>query len=144
MQGPSRHHFRRAFLTLLVLASAAGWLYVIYNQNRAKDPLEVVKKHFVFYPEYSHGVWREAHCSQTNNDACRNVTYTIPVSGCGTITFDWRVISQEDADSSWTYLGANPNLDETKYPLYAVLNEDSRLIDSPAMGKPLPQACQLR
>ncbi len=144
MQGPSRHHFRRAFLTFLVVASAAGWLYVIYNQNRAKDPLEVVRKHFVFYPDYSHGVWHEEKCTRADGEKCHKVTYTIPVKGCGPVTFDWRVFPTQDAEPTWSFKGASPKLDETRYPLYAMLNEDSRLIDSPALGNPLPETCQLR
>jgi hypothetical protein len=140
----SWQHFKRAFLILLTLVAAAGWLYVIYNQERSNDPMEVVKKRFVFYPEYSHGVWREKECAHVDGDKCREVTYTIPVKGCGPVTFDWLVSTGEGADAAWTYNGTDPRLDESKYPLYAVLNEDARLIDSPALGKPLPETCQFK
>jgi hypothetical protein len=45
---------KNIFLSVLALAAGAGWLYVIYDEHRAKEPMEIVKKHFVFYPEYSH------------------------------------------------------------------------------------------
>jgi len=66
------------------------------------------------------------------------------VKACGTITFDWRVFPDEDGDATWTYQGPTPKVDESKYPLYAVLNEDSRFIDSPALGMALPRACQVK
>lgn len=142
MQRSSWSHFKSAFLILLTLVAAAGWLYVIYNQRKSNEPVEIVQKHFVFYPEYSHGVWHEGPCARAGGEKCREVTYTISVQGCGPVTFDWRVIPGEDADASWSYNGASPKFDENKYPLYAVLSQDSRLIDSPALGKPLPQTCR--
>jgi hypothetical protein len=135
------HYCKHTGLVLLTLAAIAGWLFVVYIQNRSREPMEIVKKHFVFYPEYSHGTWREAPCGDAKQDGCRDVTYTISLAGCGPVTFDWRVSQGEDADSDWTYNGPRPKLDESEYPLYAVLSEDSRLIDSPALGKPLPQTC---
>ena len=140
----SWHRLKHAGLILLTLVAAAGWLYVIYNEKRSNDPMEIVKKHFVFYPAYSHGVWREEECSRVDGDKCREVKYTISVAGCGPVTFDWRVSAGEDADATWTYNGAIPRIDENQYPLYAVLNEDTRLIDSPSLGKPLPETCQFR
>jgi hypothetical protein len=135
-------HFKNAVLILLGVAGVAGWLALIYIQHRANQPIEIVKKHFVFYPEYSHGTWREAPCSGA--EKCREVTYTIPVKGCGPVTFDWRVQAGDDRDPTWSYNGANPKFDEDKYALYAVLSEDSRLIDSPALGKPVPDTCQMK
>src|ERR1700733_9738118 len=131
MQAPSRLHFKHvkhAFLALLTLAGAAGWLLVIYAQNRSNEPMEIVKKHFAFYPEYQRGIWREAPCSDPGEKKCREITYTVPVKGCGAVTFDWTVLAGEDADSSWTYNGPTPKFDETQYPIYATLSEDSHLI----------------
>jgi hypothetical protein len=139
-----RQHLTSASLTFLCLVGAAVWLYVIYAGRRAHDPVEIVKKHFVFYPEYSHGVWREAKCANVASEGCRNVTYTVPVKGCGPVTLAWRVFSGEDIDGAWTYNGATPRVDENAYALYGVLSEDSRLIESPALGKPVPQSCQLK
>lgn len=144
MPFPSLEHFKNTFLAIVVLAGGAGWLYVLYNDHRSKEPVEVVKKHFVFYPEFSHGVWREAGCPAGEKQKCREVSYTVPLKGCGTVNFGWRVFPQEDADATWSYTGPNPRIDENKYPLYAVLNEDSRLIDSPAVGLPIPDTCQLK
>jgi len=144
MQELSWGRFKHAFLIVLVFVAAAGWLYVIVNEHRQNDPMGIVRKHFVFYPEYSHGVWREAKCINVDREACREVTYTIPVKGCGPVTFDWRVFRGEDGDKTWSYIGANPSFDETKYPLYAFVSEDSHFIDSPALGKPLPETCQFK
>jgi len=138
------HHFKHAFLILLTLVAVAGWLYVIYKEERSNEPMEIVKKHFVFYPEYSHGVWREEECAHVDGNKCREVRYTISVRGCGPVTFDWRVSVGEGADAAWSYNGPSPRFNENEYPLYAVLNDDSRLIDSPALGKPLPETCQFK
>ena len=142
MQRSYWHHFKQTSVILLTLGAAAGWFYIIYKGRRANDPMEIVKKHFVFYPPYSHGTWRETECRNADTQKCREVTYTVPVTGCGPVTFDWRVSPGDDADSSWSYQGSSPKFDESKYPLYAVLNGDSRLIDSPALGKPLPPNCR--
>jgi hypothetical protein len=144
MQGFGWHHIRRAILTLCVAVAAAGWLYVIYNERRSHDPTEIVKKHFVFYPDYSHGSWHEGQCADARKEKCREVTYTVPVKGCGAVTFDWRVFSDDDGDATWTYQGPSPKVNESKYPLYAVLNEDSRFIDSPALRTALPEVCQVK
>ena|SRR5271165_1662831 len=144
MQKSSWRRLEYGSLTLLVVAAAAGWLYVIYNQHRANDPVEIVKKHFVFYPEYSHGVWRQGQCAHVDKKGCREVNYTIQVKSCGTVNFEWRVFPDEDATATWTYVGGNPRIDENKYPLFAMLNEDSRLIESPALGSPLPETCRLK
>jgi hypothetical protein len=144
MQEFPRQRFKNALLILLVLVAAAGWLYVAYNEHRASDPTEIVKKQFVFYPEYSHGAWREGSCPSVDAEKCRDVTYTVPVKGCGTVTFDWHVYPGEDAAAKWSYNGTSPKIDEAKYALYAVLSEDSHLIDSPALGKPLPENCAFK
>jgi hypothetical protein len=135
--------FKNASLILLMLVAAGGWLYVTYNGYRANNPTEIVKKHFVFYPEYSHGVWREGSCGGVNGQKCRDVTYAVHVRGCGTVTFHWRVFPDGDAAAKWSYDGTSPKFDETKYALYAILSEDSRLIDSPSLGKPVPDICPL-
>ena len=147
-------HWRRLEHTgtaVLLCAAAAGWIYVAVNQHRQKDLVVIVKKHFMFYPEYSHGAWREGPCTQPASPAsgtdakdCRDVTYTTPVKGCGTVTFDWSVVpGNDDADATWTYNGARPKFAEAEYPLYAFLDEEGRFIDSPALGKPVPEACRV-
>jgi len=144
MPGSFWHHLKHAPLILCVLLAAAGWLYVIYNEHRSNDPMEIVKKHFVFYPEYSRGAWREGQCLNAGGKKCRDITYTVPIQACGPVTFDWNVFPGDDADTTWAYNGTYPKIDENKYALYAVLNEDSRLIDSPALGTALPAACQAK
>ncbi len=144
MHESSWQRFKNALLICLVLVAAAAWLYVIYNEHRANDPMEIVKKHFVFYPEYARGVWREGSCADVDTGKCREVTYTVPVKSCGAVTFDWHVFPGEDADTRWSYNGTNPKIDERKYPLYAVLSEDSHLIDSPALSEPVPQTCPFK
>jgi hypothetical protein len=144
MEKASWDRFKHAFLVLLVFVAAAGWLYVIVNDRRQNDPIQIVRKRFVFYPEYSHGVWREGPCTRVDTEGCREITYTVPVKGCGPVTFDWRVFPGDDADKTWSFDGTNPSFDETKYPLYAFVSEDSQFIDSPALGKPLPETCQLK
>lgn len=143
MQGFPWRHVKHGALMLLLLVAAAGWLCVIYAEHRSNEPIEVAKRHFVFYPQYSHGVWREEECA-SDKQGCREVTYTISVQGCGPVKFHWRVFPGEDADTTWSYNGTSPKFDEEKYPLYAILNQDSRFIDSPALGKPVPQTCQAK
>ncbi len=137
-------HSKRALLALLVGLSAMGWLYVIYSERQSKNPTEIVKKHVIFYPEYSHGMWQEGHCGQGQSDGCRDVKYTLSVPGCGSVSFDWRVFPDKDSDTAFSYQGSTPKLNEDKYPLFAVLNADSLLIAPPAVGQPLPQSCQLK
>jgi hypothetical protein len=138
------HLLKNISLAVLAFAAGAGWLYVIYNEHRSKQPLEIVRKHFVFYLEYAHGSWREGQCSSAGKEKCREVTYTIPLKDCGAVRFDWLVFEGEDDDSTWSYNGTSPRIDESKYPLYAVLSEDSHLVDPPAVGRPLPETCQLK
>jgi hypothetical protein len=139
-----KRHFKTAMFVMACVLSGAGWWFLIYEGNRAKDPLEIVRKHFVFYPEYSHGVWRDGPCGGAQETECREITYATPVGNCGRVTFRWRVLNGADTDASWVYEGATPHFDEGKYPLYAILNPDSRLIDSPALGKPLPNSCPFK
>ena len=54
-----RKRIRHLNEIVLLCGAAVGWLYVIVNGRRQREPMVVVKKHFLFYPEYSHGVWRE-------------------------------------------------------------------------------------
>ena len=103
--------------------------------------MEIVRKHVAFYPEYSHGSWQKGACTDKE---CQEVSYTVPVKACGPVTFRWRVFPGEDADASLSYQGANPTLDESAYPLYAVIDDDSHFIDSPALGKQVPSVCQLK
>src|SRR5579863_3637360 len=120
-EGFARRHFKSIFLILVVVASGLGWLYIFVNGRRQNEPMQVVKNHFAFYPDYSHGVWREAPCAGASREACKEVTYTIPVQGCGPVTFDWRVFRGDDGDNGFSYVGAKPALDESKYPLYALV-----------------------
>jgi hypothetical protein len=136
--------FKLALQIFLLFVGAAGWSYVLYNEHRAHEPVEIVKKHFLFYPEYSHGVWREQPCASVDGKKCREVRYTVPVNGCGPVTFAWHVSSGEDEDATLSYNGTYPKFNEDKYPLYAVLSQDSRLIDSTALGKELPETCQFK
>ena len=148
-------HWRRleyAGTVVLLCAAAAGWIYVAVNEHRQKDPVVIVEKHFLFYPEYSHGIWRQGPCapstfrpaSEADAQGCRDVTYTIPVKGCGTVTFDWSVVpGNDEADATWTFNGERPKFDEAEYPLYALLDEEGHFIDSPALGKPVPEACRV-
>ena len=126
----------------------------------------IVKKHFLFYPEYSHGVWTEGPCKASGAGTaagagrnpgsdvkgCSDVTYTIPVKGCGNVTFDWNVFPGDgDADATWMYnppptladklQGRGQKIDEAAYPFYAFMGEDQRFIDSPALGKAVPEEC---
>ena len=122
------------------------------NEHRQKDPLVIVKKHFLFYPEYSHGFWRQGPCvpstfrpaSEADVQGCRDVTYTIPVKGCGTVKFDSTVVpGNDEADATWIYNGERPRFDEVEYPLYALLDGEGHFIDSSALGNPVPKACRV-
>jgi hypothetical protein len=145
MQSSFWNHCKNGLLILVAVLAGAGWAWVIHIRNLANSPTEVVKRHFVFYPEYSHGTWQENPCADAGAGKCNEVTYTIPVKGCGPVTFDWRVFAaDEDGEPTWSYNGTRPSFDESQYPLYAILNQDSHLIDSPALGKPLPTSCPLK
>jgi hypothetical protein len=153
--------WRHVIEAVVVLAAAAGWAYVAVNAHRQKDPVVIVKKHFLFYPEYSHGVWTEgpraaagAGAGSGTAKGCSDITYTIPVKGCGDVTFDWNVFPGDgdgDADATWKYnppptlagkvQGRRQEVDEAAYPFYAFMGEDARFIDSPALGKAVPEVC---
>jgi hypothetical protein len=144
VQATLRHRLKHAWLISFLLVAAAGWSYLIYNEHRANDPMEIIKKHFVFYPDYSGGVWREEACIKAYKEKCREVTYIVSVKGCGPVTFDWRVFPGEGGDTTWSYQGARPSVDESKYRLYAIVNGDSRFIDPPALGTAPPTVCQVK
>ena len=144
MQKSAWQLLKNIFLSVLAFAAGASWLYVIYNEHRSKQPMEIVRKHFIFYPEYARGSWREGQCSNAGKEKCREVTYTISLKDCGAVRFDWLVFPGEDDDSTWSYNGTSPRIDESKYPLYAVLSEDSRLVHPPAVGSALPETCQFK
>jgi hypothetical protein len=128
----------------LVVACGVGWGALAWIQHKAKDPIEVVRKHFVFYPEYRGGTWKQSACDAYERTGCARVTYTVPVTGCGAVTFDWNVFADGDADLAYAYRGATPKIDESAYALYAVVGEDSRFMDSPALGKPAPATCVVK
>jgi hypothetical protein len=128
----------------LVAACAAGWGAVAWIQHKAKDPVDVVRKHFVFYPEYRGGTWSEAACVEGDRAGCKQVTYSVPVTGCGVVRFEWNVYADGDADLAYAYRGATPKLDEGAYALYAMVGEDSKFMDSPAVGKTAPASCALK
>jgi hypothetical protein len=128
----------------LVVVCAVGWGALLLVQHRAKDPVEVVRKHFVFYPEYRSGRWSESACAGNERAGCEHVKYEVNVNGCGSVQFDWNVYPNEDADAAYAYRGATPKIDEGEYALYAVVGEDSRFMDSPALGKQAPAACVVK
>ncbi len=128
----------------LVAACALGWGAVAWIQHQAKDPVAVVRKHFVFYPEYRGGAWSEGACAEGERAGCKAVTYSVAVPGCGTVRFDWNVFADGDADLAYAYRGASPKIDESAYALYAMVGEDSKFLDSPAVGKTAPASCALK
>jgi hypothetical protein len=113
-------------------------------QHKAKDPIAVVQKHYVFYPAYRGGAWSEGECDASDRAGCKRVTYTLPVSGCGNVRFDWNVFADGDEDLGYAYRGPTPKIDEDAYALYAVVGADSRFMDSPALGKKAPVACVVK
>jgi hypothetical protein len=124
----------------LAAACGIGWGALVWIQHRAKDPVVVVRQHFVFYPEYRSGSWSESACAASERAGCREVTYTVGVGTCGPVRFDWNVFADGDAELAYSYRGTAPKIDESAYALYAVV-EDSRFMDSPALGKAPPAAC---
>jgi hypothetical protein len=128
----------------LVIAGGIGWAALACVQHKAKDPIEVVRKHYVFYPEYRGGVWSEGACDANDRTGCKRVTYTVPVSACGNVRFEWNVFADGDEDLGYAYRGATPKIDEDAYALYAVVGGDSRFMDSPALGKAPPVACAVK
>ena len=128
----------------LVIACAAGWAALAWVQHKAKDPIEVVRKHYVFYPEYRGGVWSEDACETNDGTRCKRVMYTVPVKACGNVRFEWKVFADGDEDLGYAYRGSTPKIDENAYALYAVVGADSRFMDSPALGKAAPAACVVK
>ncbi len=57
----------------LVVACGVGWAALAWIQHRAKDPVAVVREHFVFYPEYRNGAWSKGACaaSERARDAAK-------------------------------------------------------------------------
>jgi predicted nucleic acid-binding Zn ribbon protein len=135
------HHVKLWFpLVLAVLASAA--VFVAIRMKSDPSGVETVKRHFVFYDEYSHGVWQRKPCQEAGHDRCVDISYTVPVEACGPVTFSWRVFPSDD---DLNYEGAQPRVDETKYAFYQFLIKDSgTLVPAQAAGKPVPQVCQMR
>jgi hypothetical protein len=127
----------------VVAACAVGWAAVAWMQHRARDPIAVVRGHFIFYPEYRAGTWRKTACADARA-GCTDVAYTVNVGGCGPVKFEWDVVAGDDADAAYTYRGATPKIDEGAYALYAVVGADSRFMDSPALGKAAPATCALK
>ena len=135
------HHLKLWFpLLLAVLASAA--IFVAIRMKSDPSGIEIVKRHFVFYDEYSHGAWERQACQDAEHRQCVDVSYTVEVQACGPVTFSWRVFPSED---DLNYKGAQPRVDETKYAFYAFLIKDSgTLVAAQALGKAVPQTCQYR
>ena len=135
------HHVKMWFpVVLAILASAA--LYVGLRMKSDPGEIEIVKRHFVFYDEYSHGTWARKPCQVAGHDTCFDISYVVPVPACGPVTFSWQVYPGED---DLTYEGAQPRVDETKYAFYAFLIKDNgTLVPAQAFGKPVPAACQYR
>jgi hypothetical protein len=135
------HHVRLWFpLVLAALASAA--VFVAIRMHSDPSGIEIVKRHFVFYDDYSHGAWQRKPCQEAGHEQCVDVTYTVPVQACGPVTFSWRVFPSDD---DLNYEGAQPRVDEAKYAFYAFLiKETGALVPAQALGKPVPQTCQYR
>jgi hypothetical protein len=129
---------------VLVVGGGIGWAGLAWFQHKAKDPIAIVRDHYVFYPEYRHGVWTEGACDAGEKSGCKRVTYTVPVNTCGNVRFEWNVFADGDEDLGYAYRGATPKIDEDAYALYAVVGADSRFMDSPALGKPAPAACMVK
>jgi hypothetical protein len=135
------HHVKLWFpLVLAVLASAA--VFVAIRMKSDPSGIDIVKRRFVFYDEYSHGAWQRQPCEDAEHKTCIDVSYTVPVQACGPVTFSWRVFPSED---DLIYEGAQPRVNETKYAFYQFLIKDSgMLVPAQAVGKPVPQTCQYR
>jgi hypothetical protein len=127
-------------VVLAVLASGA--LFVGIKMKSDPSGIEIVKRHFVFYDEYSHGTWQRTPCQAAGHEKCLDLTYTVPVQACGPVTFSWRVFPAED---DLNYEGAQPRVDETKYAFYGFLiKETGALVPAQAVGKAVPETCQYR
>jgi hypothetical protein len=128
---------------VVVAACVVGWAGLAWMQHRAKEPVAVVREHFIFYPEYRAGAWTKSACAD-GRAGCSDVAYTVNVGACGPVKFEWEVFADGDADTAYSYRGATPRIDEGAYALYAVVGADSRFIDSSALGKPAPASCALK
>jgi zinc ribbon protein len=135
------HHVKMWFpVVLAILATAA--LYVGLRRKSDPSGIEIVKRHFVFYDDYSHGAWQHTPCQAPDHSSCVEVTYTVPVQACGPVKFSWRVFPSED---DLEYQGAMPRVNETRYAFYSFLvKETGALIPAQAYGKPVPDVCQYR
>jgi zinc-ribbon domain len=140
---PARYgHHLKLWFPLLLAALASAAVFVAIRMKSDPSGIEIVKRHFVFYDEYSHGVWERKACQAAEHQQCVDLSYTVQVQACGPVTFSWRVFPSED---DLNYQGAQPRVDETKYAFYAFLIKDSGTLLAPqALGKPVPQACQYR
>jgi hypothetical protein len=128
----------------LVVAGGVGWAALGWVQHKAKDPIAIVRDHYVFYPAYRGGVWSEGACDATERAGCKRVRYVVPVMGCGDVRFDWSVFADGDEDLGYAYRGATPRIDEDTYALYALVGADARFMDSPALGKQVPAKCVVK
>ena len=125
-----------------VLAAVAALSCCTGIENQRNEPLDIVKRHFVFYPDYSHGEWHQELCPSHDPSRCVIVRYTIPLQGCGPVTFSWLVFPERNTFQYW---GTKPSINEMKYPIYAFFDEDSHTLNHPpARGRPLPETCQYK
>jgi hypothetical protein len=135
-------HRLKLWFPLILAALASAAVFVTIRMKSDPSGIETVKRHFVFYDEYSRGEWKREPCQDAEHQRCVDVSYTVAVQACGPITFSWRVFPSED---DLNYEGARPRVDETKYAFYAFLIKDSgTLVAAQALGKPVPQTCQYR
>lgn len=142
---PSRHRFKYPLIVLVAVVAVVVWGF--YIRMSTGDPIGMVTKEFVFYPEYSHGQWGQEHQESCpsfdpSDSDCWHITYTIPVQGCGDITLSWTVFPEREAV---LYHGTSPRIDEYLYPLFARYDRDSRTLqDFRDRSKPLPETCQYK
>src|ERR1700722_3211835 len=135
------HHVKFWFPLLLAVLGSAAVFMAIRVKSDPSD-IEIVKRHFVFYDEYSHGVWQRKPCQAAGHTSCVEGTYTVPVRAGGPVKFSWRVFPAED---DLEYEGALPRVNETRYAFYSFLvKETGALIPAQAYGKPVPETCQYR
>src|SRR5271156_1203396 len=78
------HHVKMWFPGVLAILAWAA-LYVGLRMKSDPGGIEIVKRHFVFYDDYSHGSWARKACKGTGDDICFDVTYTVPVPACGPV-----------------------------------------------------------
>jgi hypothetical protein len=136
------HHHIKPWVPFILALIGSAAVFTAIRMKSDPSGIEIVKRHFVFYDEYSHGDWQRKPCQAAGHEKCFDITYTVPVPACGPVTFSWRVFPAED---DLNYQGAQPRVDETKYAFYAFLIQDSgTLVPSQALGKPVPDSCQYR